>query len=65
MAVRKGESRRRRASPLPSPDSEGEDEEEGEGRREGFPGEREEGGRHFKEVKGKGCVWLGEIRGVL
>ena len=28
-----------------------------------FSGERDEGGRHFKEVKGKRCVWLGEIRG--
>ena len=32
-------------------------------RREGFSGERQEGGRQFKGVKGKECVWLGEIRG--
>ena len=41
-----------------------EEEERRRRRREegGFSGEREEGVRYFKEVKGEGRVWLDEIR---
>ena len=58
MAVRKGESRRRRASPLPSPDSEGEDEEEGGGRREGLSGEKEEGADILRKKREEGAFGL-------